>query len=109
MKYNRMFITLSMFIIPLIFGIVFIDLAGTFSYSDFAFGLALLLYAIFLFIQRSTSRATFLLAIFFLIWMGLSYVPTGAGTVTERIGEWFYIFYVVGLIQYLKEVYESKG
>ncbi len=99
----------SYVILPAIFILIFIDLAGAFLYNDVPFLLALILYGMFTVVHRSSSRLTLMLAVFILVWMGLSYVPTGAGTVTERIGEWFYIFCAAGLIQYLKEVYESKG
>lgn len=94
---------LSSFLIPIIFGIVFADVAGTFSQSDLAFVLGLFFYFLFVFLQKSSSKTAFGFALFFLIWMGLSYVPTGAGVVTERMGEWFFLFFLLGLIQYFRE------
>ena len=37
--------------------------------------------------------------------MGLSYVKTGSGEVTERMGEWFYLFFLAGIIHYSKEAW----
>lgn len=103
MKLNKVFIGISLLIIPVLFGIFFADLSGIFDYTDTPFGLAFLLYGVFIQIQREKSRITFVFALFFLILMGLSYVPTGAGKITERMGEWFYLFFVFGLVQYVRE------
>ncbi len=105
MKRTKALTTISLFLIPLIIGVVFVDLSGTFSYSDLPFAIAFLLYITFVFLQRAKSRTAFIMSLFFLAWMGLSYVPTGASVLTERIGEWFYLFFVFGLIQYNKEVW----
>jgi len=98
----------TLFFIPLIFAIVFADLAGVFSYTDMPFFLVFLLFIAYVITQKSTSKAAFLFSLFFLVWMWLSYIPTGAGKVTERIGEWFYLFFVFGLIQYGYEVYRLR-
>lgn len=99
---------LSSFIIPTIFGIVFADIAGLFSQTDLPFVLAFLLYLLFVFTQKSSSRVSFGFAMFFLIWMGLSYIPTGPSGVTERIGEWFFLSFVLGLLHYGYEVYRLR-
>jgi len=74
-------------------------MGGGFNYSDIPFVFVLIFYVLYVFFQRAGSRMTFALALFFLVWMGLSYVPTGAGRVTERIGEWFYLFFLFAIIQ----------
>lgn len=84
------------------------DLATTFSYSDLPFVLAFVMYILFVVIQRSSSRGTFIMVLYLLILMGLSYVKTGPGAITERFGEWFYLFFVFGLIQYIKEAWTNK-
>lgn len=108
MKRTRILTTISLCIIPLIFGVMFADLAGTFTYSDIPFAAVFVLYAVFVIVQLTKSKATFGIALFLLIWMTFSYIPTGAGRVTERIGEWFYLFFIFGLIQYTYEVYRLR-
>ena len=107
MKIINKLIFPSLLIIPFMFGIIFIDLVGTFFFSDVPFALVLALYLIFVLIQRAKSRTTFVFVLFFIIWMGLSYIPTGAGQTTERVGEWFYLFFVFGLIQYAIESWKK--
>lgn len=107
-KRNKFAILFSLALIPLIFGILFVDLAGTFSYSDLPFVFAFSVYMLFVFIQGSTSKATFIMTLYLLIIMGLSYVQTGPGVITERFGEWFYLFFVFGLVQYTKEAWTNK-
>ncbi len=108
MKRNKVLILISLCIIPLIYCVVFADLGGTFAHGDIPFVIALLFYTMFVRIQNTQSKTTFTLTLFFLVWMGLSWVPTGAGIVTERIGEWFYLFFVIGLIQYMKESFQAS-
>lgn len=103
MKRKSRLIFLSLFIFPVIAGIVLSDLAGSFQYSDIPFLLVFSLYIMFVIIQRSQSVLTFKLSLAFLIYMGLSYIPVGAAGTTERIGEWFYLLFVFGLVQYAKE------
>lgn len=108
MKRTRIPKTISLCIIPLIFGVMFADLAGTFSYSDMPFAAVFVLYTVFVIVQHMKSKATFNIALFLLIWMAFSYIPTGAGRTTERIGEWFYLFFIFGLIQYTREAWHTK-
>lgn len=107
-KRNKFVILFSLALVPLIFGILFVDLAGTFSYSDLPFVLAFAIYILFVVIQRSSSRATFVMTLYLLILMGLSYVQTGPDAITERFGEWFYLFLAFGLVQYTKELWTNK-
>jgi len=83
--------------ITVVITIILLDIAGTFSYSDWPFVVLLLTFVL-------GRKTTVFFALCLLVWMGLSYVPTGAGPVTERIGEWFYLFFLFGLIQYGYEV-----
>jgi len=101
---HKLVIIGSFLLIPVIAGIALLDLAGIFSFTDFPFLLALLLLFLFIFIQKSTSRVTFIVALYFLILMGLSYIPTSTSLITERLGEWFYLFFFISIIQYLMEV-----
>lgn len=99
MKINRFLIIGSLFCIFLIFCIVFIDLAGVFNYSDLPFVLSMLLYIVFFLIQKASGKTLFVLALYFLIIMGLSYIKTGPSLISERLGEWFYIFFLAGIMQ----------
>lgn len=101
-------IVFSYFLFLAIFGLVSLDLAGAFSYSDVPFLSAFLLYVLFLFIQKGGSKTSFTLALIFLVIMGFSYIPTGAGRITERIGEWFYLFFLFGLIQSGVSIFHFK-
>lgn len=107
-KRNRFVVLFSLALIPLVAGILFADLAGTFSYSDLPFVLAFAIYILFVVIQRSSGWSSFIMTLYLLILMGLSYVQTGSGAITERFGEWFYLFFVFGLIQYTKEAWTNK-
>ena len=107
MKNHKYLILFSYVLLLTIFGIVFLDFAGVFNYSDDPFFIAFFLYALFIFIQKGTSRLSFIITIYFLTLMGLSYVPTGPGRVTERIGEWFYLFFVCGLIHNAEEAWRG--
>ena len=103
MKPNKWLPVFSFMLIPLLFGVVFIDLAAIFSFSDLPFLFSVILYVLFFVIQRSSSRAPLFVSLYFLAVMGLSYITTGTGRTTERLGEWFYIFFLIGLGQYIKE------
>jgi hypothetical protein len=105
MHRNKKLILFSLFLIPVAAAIVFLDLSGLFGYSDVPFALAFTIYFVFVLIQKTSSRISFFLSLLFVIYMGLSYMPTGAGQITERFGEWFYLFFVFGLIQYCKEAW----
>ncbi len=98
----------SLFLLLAIPAVVFMDIAGTFSFTDRAFLFGFSVYALFVLIQKTGSRASFGISFTLLFWMGLSYIPTGASIVTERIGEWFFLFFLFGLIQYTKEVWFLK-
>lgn len=104
MKHRNKLIFPSLFLIPVIAGIILVDLAGTFNYSDLPFLFAFVVYIVFVLIQRSQSKLTFSITMLLLIYTGLSYIPTGPSVITERFGEWFYLFFFFGLVQYIKEV-----
>lgn len=108
MQKPKLLVIFSLFLIPFIAGIVFLDLAGNFSFSDFPFALTFGTFFVFMLIQRGTSKASFVIALYFLITMGLSYLQSGTGQITERLGEWFYLFFLVGILQYIKEAWSIK-
>ncbi len=87
--------------------IVIVDIMGVFSYSDMSFVITFLLYFWVIRSRRNTSRISFICALMLLFIMACFYVLTGAGKITERIGEWFYLFFVFGLIQYIKESWHT--
>jgi hypothetical protein len=106
MKKTANSILFSFFIIFLIFAVVYADVGGWFGFADVSFAIVLFLYVLYVYIQNTKSSTTFAFSLFFLVWMGLSYAPTGAGIVTERIGEWFYIFFLLACVQ---SVIDSRG
>lgn len=107
MKRSKWLIFVSFVIILSIFGIVFLDLADVFSFSDLPFLLILVLYCLFVLIQRCSSRSGFLISLYFLICMGLSNSTTGASRITERMGEWFYIFFLIALVHFTKDAWKN--
>lgn len=109
MQKPSLLIIVSLCLIPVIAGIVVLDLAGTFSFSDVPFGLAFLTFIVFVIIQKGTSKLPFVGALYFLITMGLSYVQTAASATTERLGEWFYLFFLLGILTYTKEAWSTKN
>jgi hypothetical protein len=109
MEKNNKIIMSSLFCIALFFGVVMADLASMFSYSDVPFVIGIVCYLVFVYIQRASSQSVFTLALFFLLWMGASYVPTGPSKITERIGEWFYIFFALGITQSIVSVLKRKN
>lgn len=103
-------LVLFSFLLGFVFmGIVFADLAGIFSFSDQAFLYGFLVYGIVVLMQRTTSKLSFFIVLSLLLWMGLSYIPTGPGKITERIGEWFYLFFLFGLLQYTHEAWSKSS
>jgi len=105
MRRRNYSILFSFLLFLMVFLTIFIDFAGFFNYSDVPFLIGFSLYFLFLFIQKGTGKPSFGITLFLLVFMGLSYIPTGAGRITERIGEWFYLFFLVGIIQYMREAF----
>lgn len=79
--------------------IVLLDMAGFNGYSDLLLATGIGLYFLFSCVQRATYRLTFLIASILSIYCLLSYIPTGPGPMTERIGEWLYVILLLGIIQ----------
>jgi hypothetical protein len=79
----------------IILGIFLTDLKGWFLLSDLSFFLALIVYMLFL---RKWALA---ISLFFLAVMSYFFIRTGISNRVERVGEWFYIFFVIGVIQNL--------
>lgn len=102
-KYNSLFMV-SICALLSAFGILFLDVASIFKYSDLPFFLACVLYIVFIISNRSSSKLTFYIVLFLVCFMGISYLQNGFDTMTERIGEWFYLTFVIGLVQYAKEL-----
>ncbi|MBU2544293.1 hypothetical protein KJ618_02385 [Patescibacteria group bacterium] len=107
MKRNKFIILFSYFLFLVMVGVVFADLGSAFSFSDLPFVLVFSVFFVFMIIQRGTSKIVFVSASYFLITMGLSYVRTGSSVITERLGEWFYLFFLVGILQYTKEAFKA--
>lgn len=99
---------LSVFIVILLITVFGADLFYAFGNYDTPFVLAILFYLLYIWIQRSASRLTFTIVLFLIIGMGFSYMFRGPDRLTERIGQWFYLFFVLGLFQYTKEAAITK-
>lgn len=106
MKKSSITILVSFFSLMVLVAVVFLDIQGVFGFSDGVFVLGLFLGAVVYLIQKSTSKLPFSLATFFLLWMGLSYIPTGSSEQTERIGVWFFLTFFLGLVQYGVELHQ---
>lgn len=83
------------------------DLMGKFGNSDTAFAAAMSLYILYTFRKRLPSSVTFSIVILFVIGMGISYMMQGSERLTERFGEWFYLFFLFGLVQYFYETWNN--
>ena len=105
MQRAKLLIIGSLCLIFIIAGIVLLDLAGTFSFSDLPFVLVFSVFFVFMLIQSGKSKVSIVISLYFLITMGLSYIQTGTSVITERLGEWFYLFFLVGILEYLKEAW----
>lgn len=103
---NRLAVSGIILFVPMI-GIVVADLLYKFGNYDTPFLLALCIYALFYFIQKSSSRLTFGIVLILVLCMAMSYIVFGEYRLTERIGEWFYLFFVFGLIQYIREAWQT--
>ncbi len=98
---------ISLLSVSFFFLIFFLDVKHFFSFSDVAFIVAICTYVFFINLERYSSKFTFILTIYFVLIMGVSYLQNGFDTITERIGEWFYIFFAIGLIQYSRELKDT--
>jgi hypothetical protein len=59
-------------------------------------------------LRRASSRVSFFFALILVIYMGILYITYGAVRVTERTGEWFFLFFLLGIIQYAKETWFGR-
>ncbi len=106
---NRIIIPVSLFLIAAMIGIVVMDLLYKFGNYDTPFMLEFVLYLLYTFLRRSTSKLTFIVVILFIVSMGISYITAGSTRLTERFGEWFYLYFIFGLIQYGREFWLTKN
>ncbi|MCX8009193.1 MAG: hypothetical protein N3A54_05865 [Patescibacteria group bacterium] len=89
--------------------IVFLlDMLYKFGNYDIPFIVVFLAYFMLIHFAKLTSKITFLIIISLTILMGYFYIQQGAFRLTERIGEWFYVFLIVGIVQYAYEVFVIK-
>ncbi len=95
----------------IIFIIFILDMLYLFGNHDNPFIISAMLYIFLVMYKKISSKATFFFVLFFLFFMGASYIYRGPFRTTERIGEWFYIFFLIGMIQYAYEsffLYKNK-
>lgn len=91
-----------------IIAIFFNDLNYQFGNYDTPFLWAFSVYFLWVLIFRITSRVTFFIILVLVVGMGISFVQNGSIRFTERIGEWLYLFFIFGLIQYFREVFHER-
>jgi hypothetical protein len=103
-KRNNYFIVFTVVTVLFLAAIFSADLLYKFGNYDTPFILAFVSYILYLIVTKSTSRKTFIIVLFLIICMGCCYMLTGPSRLTERIGQWFYHFFVLGMIQYVREV-----
>lgn len=84
-----------------------LDLVPVFNYQDISFVLFCALYTVFLYMQKAKSSLSFYIAFYFLVLMGLSYIPTAASRTTERFGEWFFVMLAYAMIQRMIELWKT--
>lgn len=105
MKNSKMVKTSALLLLSVVVGIIVADLFGRFGISDLPFILAFGAYTVLIILRRIHHGATIAVASLFVALMGASYIIQGASGLTERMGEWFYLFFIFSLIQYAKEAW----
>lgn len=91
----------------MILGIIILaDLFYKFGNYDTPFFFVFLILLLLLLKNLITSRSIFIVSFVLLLSMGTSYIQVGGARLTERLGEWFFIVFVFGLlastIEYVK-------
>lgn len=108
MKKNKILHILSWILVFLMIFIVITDLRYKFGNYDTPFMLEFVLYVLYVFIKRTASKLSFGIVLLFILSMGVSYMLFGSARLTERMGEWFYLYFLFGLLQYSKEIWLTK-
>jgi hypothetical protein len=108
MKRNNWRAPVSLLLLLAVLGVVFADAVALFGYPDISFVVVFLLYFGSILAQKRGSRISFVYALLILLIMTCSYVLIGVVKITERLGEWFYLFFVFGLIQYTREAWKKS-
>jgi hypothetical protein len=107
-KRNNIIQIFSFLLLPILIGIMLKDLMYTFGNYDTPFIVGIGIYFVFCLIAHASSRWTFGLVSLLVVCMGISYMIMGPYRRTERLGEWVYLFFVFGLIQYTIEAIHEK-
>ncbi len=92
-------------IIPIIFTVVAVaafvlDLMYKFGNHDTPFIISLISTVLVLYIRKASYKYVFGLALAIVSCMGMAFVFFGSLRLTERLGEWFFLLFVLGLIHY---------
>jgi len=92
-----------------ILGFILADLHYMFGNYDTPFIVAFGLYVLVVFFRHASSKVSFICASILVLCMGILYGVYGPIRITERTGEWFYLFFLMGIIQYAKETWFAKN
>ena len=103
MERDKIIHTVWLLLIPVIVGIMVMDLQYRFGNSDLPFFLAIGAYILFVVLSRVQSKTTIKIVLCTVLVMGVNYMDSGASRSTERLGEWFYIYFLIGFVQYFIE------
>lgn len=105
---NKSSLMIRLFCILAIIIIISADLFYIFGNYDTPFYLVIILYFINIFIKKASSFLAFILVLFCVVSIGFSYNILGTVRFTERIGEWFYILLLLGLLHSGIELWHLK-
>jgi EamA domain-containing membrane protein RarD len=96
----------------ILFGVIAItillDLKYKFGNFDTPFFLVFGIYLLATWVMKLTHRCTFIIDMILLLLMGVFYIYTGPVRLTERAGEWWFLFFVCGLVQYGWESFHEQ-
>ncbi len=107
-KRHNLAIAISIMVTLFITGVIVADFFYKFGNGDLPFLLVFVPYTVLCVIQRKSSRLTFEIVLLLVLFMAYSYIVNGEFRLTERIGEWFYLFLVFGLVQYMREALPGR-
>jgi hypothetical protein len=108
MPKGKLRILLSLVIIAAIIITIIRDLMYLFGNYDTPFIVVFILFTALMYLLRLSSKVTFYIVLLFIVFMGNFYIQYGPIRITERSGEWFYLFFVFGLLQYIREAWRLK-
>lgn len=84
---------------------VYFDLRYAFGNYDTPFFIACGMYVFSIVLLRLTSRLTIGIVVLLITSMAIHYMLYGPVRLTERLGEWFFLFLCIGIVQYSFETF----